>query len=434
MISGINGMNNMYGSQSVYNQYRLNQIFQNRYSSSAVSPVSKIPSFNTSGSGLSSSLTYLKNYSSTMADVMSSANTLRSGNATSAANKLSAFSSDNSVMEASSRYRPFSETSYEVNVSQLATNQVNTSEALSSTAKADADINMQLQIGDKNVSVNVIATGADGTKKTNSQMLSEAAKQINASDSGLKASVVTKDGKSSLQVESKTTGTGNSFIVSGSFSEAGKGGMSNVTQSAQNAKYTYTENGVAKSGTSESNKVSLGYGGVEATLKKTGSATVTVGQDPSKLVSGMEDLVKSYNSAVTLLSKNADRGSGNTAQLNRLRQSITGTEEHMERLGLSVNKDGTLSLDKQTLTKSLEEDPKLTKDLISGSFGIGQKAFQSAQSAMSASAESLIRNDLAAETYEQANSPLSYMNYYNRSGAYTMMNYYATGMMFNTMV
>lgn len=434
MISGINGMNNMYGSQSVYNQHRLNQIFQNRYSTSSVSPVSKIPSSSTSGSAMADSLNYLKKYSSTMADVMTSANALRSGNATSSANKLSAYSSDSSVMDASSRYRPFSETSYEVSVSQLATNQVNTSEALNSAAKADADINMQLQIGDKNVSVNVIAAGADGTLKTNSQMLSEAAKQINASDSGLKASVITADGKSSLKVESKTTGTGNSFMVSGSFSEAGKGGMSNVTQSAQNANYTYTEEGVTKSGTSESNRVSLGYGGVEATLKKTGTATVTVGQDPAKLVSGMADLVDSYNNAVTLLSKNADRGSGTTAQLRKLQQAITGTPEHMERLGLSVNKDGTLSLDKQTLTKSLEKEPDLTKDLISGSFGIGQKAFQGAQSAISSSAESLIRNDLATESYEQANSPLSYMNYYSRSGAYTMMNYYATGMMFNTLV
>lgn len=434
MISGISGSNNAYGSHAVYNQYRLNQIFQNRYSTSPVSPVSRTSSVKTSNGSISDSLGYLQKYSSTMADVMTSANSLRSGNATSAANKLTAYSSDNAVMEAGSRYRPGSETSYEVNVSQLAKSQVNTSEAVSSSQKASSDISMQLQTNNKTVSVNVAATGADGVLKTNSQMLSEAAKQINTSNSGLKASVITKDGKSSLQVQSNATGTDSSFMVSGSFSQTGQGGMSNVTQSAQNANYTYTEKGVTKSGASQSNKISLGYGGIEATLKKEGTATVTVGKDPEKLVSAMEDLVKSYNSAVTLLSNNADRGSGSVIQLNRLQSSITGTKENMDKLGLSTNKDGTLSLDKQTLSKSLKEDPKLTKDLLSGSFGIGQKAFNVAKSSMNSSSASLIRNDLAEMNYQQAQNPINYMSSYNRSGAYTMMNYYATGMMFNTFV
>lgn len=430
MISGINGYSGIYGYQAMLNQYKLSQAMQSRGSSfRPIQPVS--PVFSNKDT-LTDSISYLKNYSSSMSDLMNSANALRGSNKAGVANQLSVSSSDQTVMDASNRFKLTSPTTYEVNVSQLAKAQTNTSDAVSSSAKATGDISMQITGNGGNINVQVSSLDANGKQKSNSQMLSEAAAQVNKAGAGVKASVITKDGKSSLQLESVKTGSENSFNVSGSFAQ--NGGMSNVTQAAQNASYTVTENGATKSYTSATNNIRLGTGKIDATLKKEGTATLTVGQDPQQTVSAMEKFVASYNNTVNLLSKNTDKGSGTVRQLEKLQSYVPGSKEGMDRMGLSFNKDGTLSLDKTKLSKNLAEDPSLTKDLISGASGLAQRAFSTAQSASTSTVGSLIGNSLASAQYSQATDSINMMSSFSRSGAYNMMNLYASGMLLNRSV
>lgn len=190
---------------------------------------------------------------------------------------------------------------------------------------------------------------------------------------------MTEDGKSSLKLTSAETGTQKgSFQVTGEYAD--KAGLSQAKQDVQNAVYTVSEKGTSREYTSGSNQVSIGYGKFDVTLKKEGSASITTEPDTDKITKAMSDLVDSYNEAVKLLNDNADRGSGNIMQLKRLAVAL-GSRQGMERMGLSINKDGTISLDKEKLTKNLEESPSLTKNLISGSSGFAQRAFSAAQSA-----------------------------------------------------
>ena len=106
----------------------------------------------------------------------------------------------------------------------------------------------------------------------------------------------------------------------------------------------------------------------------------------------------------------------------------------MEQAGISTNKDGTLSLDKEKLAKSLKEDPDLTLDILSGNNGIAQTVFNRASSAMRSSASSLLSNDLAQVDQMQYTDPFSFMNMYSKNGAKNLNNYYALGMMMNYLV
>lgn len=429
MISGISGNNSIYSYQASINNYRLARALNNRYSGqSSVPPVTSV---DRTSNSLSGSISYVKSYSSTMSDLMSSANSLRKANSSGVASELAISSSDTDILSAENRFRVTSPGNYELDVTQVATSQTNVSEAVDSLAAAsDVSMNIQTASG-RSLDISVSGLNEDGSQKTNKQLLSDVSKEINAANMGLKASVVTKDGKSSLEITSVNTGKGSQFNVTGDF--AAQSGLDQVSQEAQNAEYTVTQGDVTKSYASSSNNISLDNGKISVTLKKEGSAAVSAAVDTDKVVSAIEDLVNNYNRATKLINANQDRGSGSYRQLNNL-SLILGSKESQEKLGLSINKEGSLTLDKEKLTKSLKEDPKVTQDLISGSYGIAQRAFNGASKAMSTPVSSLIGNDIQQAEYENAVSSTNFMNSFSRTGAFNMSNYYAVGMMFNMLV
>lgn len=431
MIPGIN--NGFYSYQASLNQLRLSQALQNRYSGSnsvsAVKKVNPVTNRTNTSTTLTSAVTYVNEYTSSMIDLMSSANALRNTNSQSVVNQVTAKSSDSSVLEASARYKLTSPASYEVNVSQLATGQVNQTENVAAAAEAAGNISFSIAGSKGSAEISVSAAYNNGSAKTNLQQLNDTAKAVNAANVGVRATVVTEDGKSSLKLTSAETGTQKgSFQVTGEYAD--KAGLSQAKQDAQNAVYTVSEKGISREYTSGSNQVSLGYGKIDVTLKKEGSASITTEPDTDKITKAMSDLVDSYNETVKLLNDNADRGSGNIMQLKRLAVAL-GSRQGMERMGLSNNKDGTISLDKEKLTKNLKESPSLTKDLISGSSGFAQRAFSAAQSGLNSSVSSVIQNDLQAYSYEQSTSPINFMNSFARSGIYNMSNYNYMGMFIN---
>lgn len=427
MLSKMGGINSIYGYQSSVNQMKLAQIVKKstQEDNSASRQVSKS---RTDNQFIKESLSYVSDYSSAMTNLMSSANSLRGNNGGSAVNQLEASSSDTSVLSAQKNYKLRNAGSYDINVTQLAAAQTNVSNAVKSAGTASSDINMEINSGKGSVSIAVSSTDSNGIQKSNSQMLSETAKAINEAGIGVKASIVTKDGSSSLQLTADKTGEKGKFEVKGDYAE--KNGLSNVSQQAQNANYSVTKNGVTSSYSSESNNVSLELGKIDINLKNTGSSTVTVGTDTNKMVSAMEDLVASYNQAVKLITKNSDRGSGNNRQLSKLSR-VLGSSQEQELLGLKKAKDGTITLDKSKLESNLKTQPGLTKDAISGPFSLAQRAFNSAQTGLSSSVESLIKNDLKEAENSYASSPVNIFNSLSRSGSYNMMNYFTVGTLFN---
>ena len=159
-------------------------------------------------------------------------------------------------------------------------------------------------------------------------------------------------------------------------------GTQNLTQTtaAQDAKLVV--NGVSV--TSRSNTVSEVVDGVNLTLAKPGTATVTIGASTAGVTQSVQDLVKSYNDLNKTLaelsrSDPANRNSGvlvgdATARSlqSQLRATLsaslpTATASDLRNLaqaGLSFQRDGSLSLDTARLQSALSANPEAVARLF----------------------------------------------------------------------
>lgn len=416
-----------YNYQSSINNIRLTQALARnpKFAQSAVSKVSPV------GGSLKDSVHFMKKYNSAMSELMSASNSLRDVNRNGAMKDLEVTSSNENVASAKERFQMRDVKEMTLNVSRLAKAQVNKSAGVKGSERAADDMNFTVGNGTKSVSVNVSALKEDGTSKTNLQMLREAASQINKSSVNVRASVVEKDGMASLELTGTRTGTANRFQVNGELGAA-KGADKTETE-AENAVYSVTMNGRTSEFESHSNEVTIDSTRVGVTLKGVGETTIRSDVDADKVVSAVDDLVKAYNASLKLLNDNYDRGTGVDKQLRNLVAGL-GSEQSLEKLGITVNKDATLKFDGEVLKKSLREEPSLTKELISGTSGIANKAFNKATAGMNVSSGTLINRDIESAQSEMMGSPLYAFNLYSKGGAYAMNNYYAAGMMMNYLV
>ena len=161
----------------------------------AVKPVSRVSSYYNNGG-----LEFIKSYSSTMADVMSSANSLRSANSGSVANKMAAASSDTAVAEAALKYSSRTSKEMTLDVESVAKAQTNVSDGVKVLDQAVSDMDFTLTQKGNSLSVQVSASKADGTARTNKEMLEEAARQINAGNSGVTAALTEEKGVMTLKL------------------------------------------------------------------------------------------------------------------------------------------------------------------------------------------------------------------------------------------
>lgn len=426
-IGGIgSSFNNMYGISNSYNDYRL-QTALAKHGLSGTDKTTSRPG--TSQAVSNGSVDFLKQYNTAMSDLMSSANSLMAANSSGVMSNLTVSSSDTDIADASINYRPREAKDFTVDVKQLAQAQQNNSNEVRGGQAAAGDMDLKIQSAQgKVINVNVSAKYDDGTAKTNRQMLKEAASQINSANGNVRAKVIEKDGNVSLQISGKETGLHNSFSVSGEFGAAE--GLDQETTSAQNAEYTVTQNGRTTSHASDTNSIALDLGRIGVQLKDTGSVKISTAPDDKKIVSAVEDLVKSYNSAIELLSANSGRGSGVERQLRNMLMGIA-PERSLELIGITTNKDGTLKVNTETLAEQLKKDPTLTRDIISGANGMASRAYGKATGGLEANSVSLINNDLKAAEVDNITSEYNFMNMFARSGAYNLNNYYALGLMVN---
>lgn len=200
---------------------------------------------------------------------------------------------------------------------------------------------------------------------------------INAANAGVTATIV-NDGSGTpyrLSLTSNTTGAASSLqlSVSGDGTIAGLLAYDpssaltqnlSETQTAQDAKLTV--DGVAI--TSATNTVAGAIQGATLNLAKaptTSPVTVTVQRDNSNLVSALNTLVKAYNDANTAIASATAKGApmqgdwGVVSLQNQVRsilgsmQSIGGSYTNLTQLGISFQKDGSLTLDSTKLNAAL---------------------------------------------------------------------------------
>ena len=404
-----NLMNVLMSGQSQMNQLRLQQALAGKNASS-ISPIGK------TGAALSNDAqSFLKEYRTRLDDLESSAKAVLSNGKNS--DRRAAAAQDSAIAEVSGRLANASD-EYELTVEKLASGQVNRSvEMLSSGALPSMSGRIQLKTEKGTFNVSLSAAGAS----TNKEMLENFASKINAAASGVTASVVEKDGMSSLRLE----GGSGAFSVSGTLAE--RLGIDLISQQAQDAVYTVSKNGgEAQRFTSQSNQIA--FDGMTATLKKAGSTKVTAGMDSAvSTADALEKMVDSFNSALGYLNKNADRGLGVLQQMKRMLLP-PASERSMALAGVSVRSDGTLSLDRDQFLAAFKEAPSLIGGIVET---IAEGVRSDARQGMSVSSASLVSGESAQSGLFYQNDSIKFLKSYSRNGVYNIANYYAVGVLMN---
>ncbi len=151
-------------------------------------------------------------------------------------------------------------------------------------------------------------------------------------------------------------------------------------------------------------------------------------------VSAVKDMVGEYNKTLDFLNSNAERGVGVETQIARM-AADPAARQKLDAAGISVNKDGTLSLNETKLTSALsDKNPlqvKLVADAVGDWNGIAGGIAKDAQAGLNTPAAKLINNDIAEMQDIQNNDPVRQMYTAMRGGGAYYFNNMAAGMMMN---
>lgn len=444
-ISGISSFN--YQTELMLNRLRWSNSSSKSTGSTTTSSSTDKTSSSSSTSTYSSTGAFLTSYQKELLGLESAAAKLQATNSKNVFNDYKAASTNEDVATVKGNWRLNGDTEISLNVQSLAQAQKNVSDSHYSQEKVEAGADMNLKITGSSglaADISVSSTNKDGSAKTYNQMYQDAAKEINAnSQLGVRATVENVDGKVSLVLTAKNTGEKGGFTVEGE--EGAAAGIKSAALNAQDAVYSVTEKGNTQTFTSSTNKISLDYGRIDAELKSTGDSIIYTGVDEDDVVSAVKDLVDSYNSVSSMLSANSGRGTGVASHLESFKRGMAD-EKTLNAIGISFDKNGKMQLDEDKLKEALETDYEWTKNIISGQYGIAEKAAAKADKALSDSVQSIVDNDLStgknSDSSNSSNalsasginsSSFQYFASFARGGAFNLSNYYAVGMLLNTL-
>lgn len=278
-------------------------------------------------------------------------------------------SSDNKVV--SSNSRAYSSASYDVDVSAIAQKQVSESQAMKSTGTTNLSAGyhtLEIESGGKSTSVRFFVNEGDD----NATVMKSIAKSINnAFGANVTAGVTQEKGQVRLSVSGKETGAKNGFGISFNGDELSM----SVKTEAQDA--SYSVNG--KSYTSASNTVSLPDSSAQMTLKGEGSAKLSRKVDTDTLVNAATDFVNAYNRAVSHLGSKTGAGAG----VNRALGMITTSGlSRLSSMGITMGKDGKLSLDGDKLAKAASTGSARVQSMLGGYGSVSERVESGAGRAM----------------------------------------------------
>ncbi|AWI04039.1 flagellar filament capping protein FliD [Clostridium drakei] len=285
-----------------------------------------------------------------------------------------AVSSDDKKVSASAKEGTLNKT-YSVEVKNVAKYQSNKSTELNAYDKA------MLNAGNNTFAINHNGQIKDISFKidegdNNEKALNSMVSAINNSDAGAKASII-KDSKTNLmymKIDSKEAGKTNSFEIIDKVGNAvTASGASNKVQAAEDANYSV--NGVNY--VSKTNDISLDNGKVNLNLKEstTTPIKVSIKSNTNKIKNGIESFVNSYNKFSSAIQNNDLDSNILKASSSALRRN----ESRLKGIGITINEDNTLSIDKKKLNDAIENDTDKVKNIFSGYTGIGKKITSAAR-------------------------------------------------------
>ncbi|MGA7800089.1 MAG: flagellar filament capping protein FliD [Gammaproteobacteria bacterium] len=269
---------------------------------------------------------------------------------------------------------------YQLTVSKLAQAQTDTSQGFAdsnTTTVGSAGDQMTITVGSNSATINV-----------GGQTLQQIADGINQSSSnpGVTASVINNGSTSNpyqLMLTADKPGGANGFSLS--FTNSSGSAITDplgtsTAQPAQDA--AFTVNNVAVSSTT--NTVTGVLPGVTLNLNgvtSTGSTvTLSVAQDQKGIGAQVQKFVDAYNTVHSAIGS-TQTGTSTSDSTVRLMQSMlfntlntpasgaSSTYSYLAQVGVSVQKDGTLSVDTSTLNSALASDPNGTANLFASFAG-----------------------------------------------------------------
>ena len=169
------------------------------------------------------------------------------------------------------------------------------------------------------------------------------------------------------------------------------------------------------------------------------------------IVSAFKDLTSKYNSTMSFLSNNQERGSGIQAQMESLKRMMPN-EKTLSAMGMGYDKNGKVTFDEKAFRENWEKDPEQIKNLTGGQFGFAERVGNKATAILDSSVDKIIGSDETTSANKKHSATStdtntttnftksstmsdSFMQFANfaKSGTYNLSNYYAVGMMLNTL-
>jgi flagellar hook-associated protein 2 len=263
-------------------------------------------------------------------------------------------------------------------VSSLATTSSAYSTAVATSSTPLATGTISIQIG-SNAPTQITVDSTDNT-------LDGLALAINNANLGVSASVINDATGSRLAIESDTSGAPGNLTITSST------GLPTFTQAVAGANASLTVDGIPISSTS--NTVTGAIDGVTLNLAAASPGTpvtISLGPDVADQTTAINNYVSAYNTVINDINtqETVDGSSGSAGPLAAdstlsLTQSLilasssyamtgNGAISELSDLGVTMNNDGTLSVDSGTLSNALETDPASVQSFFdataSGSFG-----------------------------------------------------------------
>jgi len=212
------------------------------------------------------------------------------------------------------------------------------------------------------------------TIDSSTDTLASLASAINSGSYGVTANVLTISSGSMLSLVSQTSGAAGNITVSSSLTDATSGGSSiGITQAQTGADASLSVDGIAI--TSSSNTVTDAIPGVTMQLLSASSSTdvqVEITNDDSDVESAVTSFVNAYNTVIGDLNTQEGNDSSGSPEPLYGNPAIAMIQEQLEtavnfsqssgaitsltQLGVSMNDDGTLSLDTDTLNSELSSN------------------------------------------------------------------------------
>lgn len=267
------------------------------------------------------------------------------------------------------------------------------------------------------------------------------------------------------QLSAKTDGTSSTSSSSGSNSASSVSTSSFLLNYKQ--KLTDLESASAKLQAGTKDNVYSKYESALDALSKADTedakkaAQAKVDKAREDIVSAVSDFADKYNNTISFLQSNSNRGAGVARQQASLERALP-TEGALKTLGMKVDTTGKLEVDKDALNKALTDGRyNSVKETMGGTYGIAQRMGSRASSILDSSIDTVTgysksssaadsTNSASSKNNKKANSSLdellsgsndsSTSAYFTsfasfaRSGAYNLSNYYAVGMLLNTLV